>query len=134
MRYSTLLLLSIVVLFGVHAVTAHAERITLSNGTQVEITVVEEECSATDWSGCEHGSTQYCTYFFDANNGNVTFETVYARKACDTNDDGVYNYCDDYVPHKNGGYTFQDQWHYRMCEVYGHRDFNPVQNRIVDGG
>ena len=121
-------------LFIAHVGTAHAERITLSNGTQVEITIVEDVCSADNPSGCEFGSTQFCTYYFDAYDGGVTFESINARRACDTNEDGVYNYCDDYVPHKNGGYTFEDQWHYRMCEVYGSRDFNPIQDRIVDGG
>ena len=121
-------------LFIAHVGTAHAERITLSNGTQVEITVVEEVCSAVNPTGCEFGSTAYCTYYFDQPDLQLTFEYVSAQKACDTNEDGQYNYCDDYVPHKDGGYTFQDQWHYRMCEIYGERDFNPVQNRIVDGG
>jgi len=123
-----------IALYIAHAGTAHAEIVTLSNGTKLSITAVEGECNAEDVSGCEFGSTEYCTYFFDSFAGGVTFESVNARRACDTNDDGVYNYCDDYVPHKDGSYTFRDQWHYRMCEVYGQRDFNPVQNRIVDGG
>ena len=121
-------------LFFAHVNYAHAERITLSNGTQLDITVVEGECTATDVSGCEFGSVEYCTYFFDAFDGGVTFESINAKRACDTNEDGVYNYCDDYVRHADGGYTFRDQWHYRMCEVYGQRDFNPIQDRIVDGG
>lgn len=121
-------------LFIAHVGTAHAERVTLSNGTQVDITVVEAECGPTNWDGCEVGSTEYCTYYYDAFDGGVTFESLYAAKACDTNNDGWYNYCDDYVRHYTGGYTFEDQWHYRMCEVYGQRDFNPIQDRIVDGG
>lgn len=124
---------ALIALYIAHAGTAHAEIITLSNGTQLSITVVEGECSATDQTGCEFGSTEYCTYFFDQFDGMVTFDSINARRACDTNNDGVYNYCDDYVPHKEG-YTFEDQWHYRMCKVYGRRDFNPVENRIVDGG
>lgn len=121
-------------LFIAHVGTAHAERITLSNGTQVEITVVEDVCSAVNPNGCEFGSTEYCTYYFDADDGTVTFDRVNAVRACDTSGDGWYNYCDDYVRHHTGGYTFEDQWHYRMCEVYGQRDFNPIQDRIVDGG
>ena len=133
MKYG-LLLGAAIALYIAHAGTAHAERITLSNGITLNVEVVTGECSATDQRGCEFGSTEYCTYFFDRPDQTITFESVSALRACDTNDDGVYNYCDDYVPHKDGGYTFQDQWHYRMCEVYGHRDFNPIQNRIVDGG
>lgn len=126
-------IVSILILFIAHAGTAHAERITLSNGTQVDITVVEEVCSAVNPEGCEMGSTEYCTYYFDADDGIITFGRIEAVRQCDTSGDSAYNYCDDYVPHKNGGYTFEDQWHYRMCTVYGQRDFNPVQDRIVDG-
>ena len=130
MKFGLLLGIAIA-LFIAHAGTAHAELITLSNGTVLSITTVEGECNAADQSACERGSTEWCTYSTDRIT-TITFESIEVQRTCDTSGDNVYNYCDDYVPHKNG-YTFEDQWFYRMCEYNGQRDFNPIQDRIVAG-
>lgn len=116
-------------LFLAHVGTAHSAELILDDGTVLTVTVAGS-CSAENPNGCEIGSDAYCTYYQDQWDGMITFESINFQRSCDSNDDGQYNYCDDYVAHRDNGYTFQDQWHYRMCEVYEARDFNPVRNRI----
>lgn len=115
-------------------VQAQATEAVLSDGTVVEITVkgskAEEvkECSASNPTGCEMGSTQYCTYSQDARTDTITFETTYFLRACDSNADGRYDYCLDYVPHADGGFTFEDQSYYRYCG--SDATWNPIQGRV----
>ena len=128
-------------LFAAFATTfAAAQIVTLSDGTVVEITVVDpsvataeqaEVCSALTPSACEYGSTEYCTYTqdkLDREDAGFTFETQSFLRGCDTNADGRYDYCLDYVPFEEG-YTFEDQWYIRMCG--SDVEWNPIQDRVL---
>lgn len=127
-------------LFAVFATTlAAAQTVTLSDGTQVRITVLDPsaseeaivECSAESPTACKIGSVQYCTYSQDKQDreGGYTFETSTYLKSCDTNADGRYEYCFDYVPFLSGGYTFEDQTFMKFCD--DNLEFNPIRGRVL---
>lgn len=129
-------------LFAAFATTfAMAQVVELSDGTVVEITVVdpsalaaeeksEAKCSAETPSVCALGGVRYCTYSQDKQDreGDFTFETSTFLSACDTNADGRYDYCLDYVPHADGGFTFGDSSYYRYCGE--DPEWNPTPRRV----
>lgn len=132
----------LIALFAAFVTTvAAAQTVTLTDGTVVEITVLDPsaneaavvECSAETPHGCEIGSVQYCTYSQDKQDreGGFGFDTANFLRACDTNADNRYTYCLDYVPFLSGGYTFEDQTYQKFCTFGDNPDFNPIRGRIL---